>query len=211
MTGQRDLRPAGQRRVEALTEACGRSAGLDADGQGGDGAAGSGGGAALTIALSDLEERTGAGEVVGSTATGVLLSPEVLRRVACDAALVPHVLGTAREAWTSGGWCAGSPGRNGGGCGGGTAAAPARVLQPASWTRAHHVLHWADGGPSDLDNAALFCQGHHTSCTSKGCGRRCARPRTSWAGPCSGTWTRAPTAGSSMVGDDDGPSTTRHH
>ena len=40
---------------------------------------------------------TGAGEVLGSTATGVLLSPEVLRKVACDAALVPHVLGTAGE------------------------------------------------------------------------------------------------------------------
>ena len=33
---------------------------------------------------------------------------------------------------------------------------------PAAGTRAHHVLHWADGGPSDLDNAALLCQRHHT-------------------------------------------------
>jgi hypothetical protein len=24
------------------------------------------------------------------------------------------------------------------------------------------VLHWADGGPSDVDNAALLCQRHHT-------------------------------------------------
>ena len=24
------------------------------------------------------------------------------------------------------------------------------------------MLHWADGGASDLDNAALFCQRHHT-------------------------------------------------
>ena len=45
-TGERDLRPAGQRRVEALTEVCRRSSGLDADGKGGDGAAGRARGAA---------------------------------------------------------------------------------------------------------------------------------------------------------------------
>ncbi|MGL5862775.1 MAG: HNH endonuclease signature motif containing protein, partial [Phycicoccus sp.] len=33
---------------------------------------------------------------------------------------------------------------------------------PASWCRAHHVRHWADGGPSDLGNAALLCGNHHT-------------------------------------------------
>ena len=33
---------------------------------------------------------------------------------------------------------------------------------PASWCRAHHVLHWVDGGPSDIGNAALLCQRHHT-------------------------------------------------
>jgi hypothetical protein len=27
----------------------------------------------------------------------------------------------------------------------------------------HHVLHWADGGASDVDNAALVCQRHHTT------------------------------------------------
>jgi hypothetical protein len=33
---------------------------------------------------------------------------------------------------------------------------------PAGWAKAHHVIHWADGGPSDLANAALLCQRHHT-------------------------------------------------
>ena len=162
-TGQRDLRPAGQRRVEALAEVCRRCSALDADGQGGDGAAGSAAALHVTIALSDLQEMTGAGEVVGSTATGVLLSPEVLRRVACDAALIPHVLGTAGEDLDLGRvvrlftraqrrrlWrrdrCCTFPG----------------CSKPASWTRAHHVLHWADGGRSDVDNAALLCQDHHT-------------------------------------------------
>ena len=163
VTGERDLRPAGQRRVEALAEVCRRSSALDADGAGADGAAGSAAALHVTISLSDLQELTGAGEVLGSTATGVLLSPQVLRRVACDAALVPHVLGTAgedvdlgrvvrlftraqrRRLWRRDRCCT-FPGCH----------------RPAVWAKAHHVLHWADGGLSDIDNAALLCQRHHT-------------------------------------------------
>ena len=26
---------------------------------------------------------------------------------------------------------------------------------------AHHVVHWADGGPTDIDNLALLCVRHH--------------------------------------------------
>ena len=26
---------------------------------------------------------------------------------------------------------------------------------------AHHVKHWADGGPTDLDNLVLLCHQHH--------------------------------------------------
>jgi hypothetical protein len=33
---------------------------------------------------------------------------------------------------------------------------------PPHWTDAHHLVHWVDGGPSDLGNAALLCQRHHT-------------------------------------------------
>lgn len=163
-TGERDLRPAGQRRVEALAEVCRRSASHDADDTGGaDGPAGSSAAVHVTMRLSDLEACTGAGEVLGSTATGALISPETLRRIACDAALIPHVLGSAgedldlgrvvrlfnraqrRRLWRRDQGCT-YPG----------------CTAPAAWTRAHHVLHWADGGPSDIDNAALLCQHHHT-------------------------------------------------
>ena len=27
---------------------------------------------------------------------------------------------------------------------------------------AHHIKHWADGGPTRLDNLALLCRAHHT-------------------------------------------------
>ncbi len=31
----------------------------------------------------------------------------------------------------------------------------------ASWTAAHHVVHWAHGGATDLDNLVLLCSHHH--------------------------------------------------
>ena len=33
---------------------------------------------------------------------------------------------------------------------------------PAHHCDAHHLVHWADGGPTDLTNAALLCGHHHT-------------------------------------------------
>jgi len=33
--------------------------------------------------------------------------------------------------------------------------------RPAEWCIAHHVVHWADGGPTDLDNLVLLCGHHH--------------------------------------------------
>ena len=29
--------------------------------------------------------------------------------------------------------------------------------------KAHHLVSWADGGPTDLDNLILLCQWHHTA------------------------------------------------
>jgi hypothetical protein len=33
--------------------------------------------------------------------------------------------------------------------------------RPPSWCEAHHIVHWADGGPTALDNLALLCGEHH--------------------------------------------------
>ena len=30
-----------------------------------------------------------------------------------------------------------------------------------SWLKAHHLIHWADGGSTDLDNLVLLCHAHH--------------------------------------------------
>jgi hypothetical protein len=33
--------------------------------------------------------------------------------------------------------------------------------RPPSWCDAHHVVHWADGGDTALDNLVLLCRPHH--------------------------------------------------
>jgi hypothetical protein len=33
--------------------------------------------------------------------------------------------------------------------------------RPASWTSAHHVVHWIHGGATDLPNLVLLCYRHH--------------------------------------------------
>ncbi|MCA0146182.1 HNH endonuclease [Blastococcus sp. LR1] len=33
---------------------------------------------------------------------------------------------------------------------------------PAHWCEAHHLIHWAHGGDTDLHNLALLCERHHT-------------------------------------------------
>jgi hypothetical protein len=33
--------------------------------------------------------------------------------------------------------------------------------RPPPWCEGHHLLHWLDGGPTDLTNLALLCRAHH--------------------------------------------------
>ena len=107
--------------------------------------------------------RTRAGTICGGTATGTLVAPETVRRLACDADLIPAVLGTRGEvldlgrrkrlftsAQTRALWL------RDGGC-----TFPGCSI-PAQWADAHHLWHWADGGPTDLSWAALLCGRHHT-------------------------------------------------
>ncbi len=105
----------------------------------------------------------GSGVVVGSWAQGAILSAESVRQLACCADLIPHVLGSRGELLDLGRTV--------------RLYTPAqrRALTrrdrhctypgchaPADWTRIHHVIHWLDGGATDLTNAALLCQHHHT-------------------------------------------------
>ena len=33
--------------------------------------------------------------------------------------------------------------------------------RPLTWCEAHHLIHWLDGGPTDLANLVLLCRAHH--------------------------------------------------
>ena len=163
-TGELDLRPAGQRRAEALAQLCEQVIGADGDTHRRDGVAGSPLALFLTMSLHDLTHATGAGTVQASRAHGTLLSPGQVRRLSCDCALIPTVLGTdsevldmgrvvrlytkaqRRRIWLRDRGCT-YPG----------------CTAPATWTRVHHIHHWLDGGTTNHTNAALLCQRHHTT------------------------------------------------
>jgi len=87
---------------------------------------------------------------------------ETARRVACDASVTRVVVGAGGEPLSVGRASRVIPAamrralvvRDGGcrfpGCD-----------RPSEWTDAHHVVHWADGGETKLDNLVLLCRVHH--------------------------------------------------
>ena len=116
---------------------------------------------------SSIGTATGrAGTVTGSgrcgTSDGVALSAAVVRRLACDAGVIPTVMGADSQVLDQGRRTRTvSPAqrraliaRDGGcvfpGCD-----------RPASWCDAHHIIHWLDHGRTDLDNLVLLCSAHH--------------------------------------------------
>ena len=114
----------------------------------------------LTMGLEVLEGRCAG---AGVSPTGEVVTAETVRRLACDAQVVPVVFGgrgevldqgeairlfnraQIRHLWMRDKHCT-FPG----------------CRKPAAWTDAHHLLHWAHGGPSDVWNAALLCRAHHS-------------------------------------------------
>ena len=157
--GERDPRTIDQRRGDALVQVCRRAMTTPTT------LTPSGTKATLmvTIGLDDLRNRTRPGVLVGGVDGGRLLGPETVRRLACDGILIPAILdtdgqllrlGRGRRAFTSaqirGLWLRDRqctfPG----------------CTAPATWCDAHHVLHWLDGGPTDVTNGTLLCERHHT-------------------------------------------------
>lgn len=112
----------------------------------------------VTTDLNDLERRKGHGLVDGHLS----LTSERIRRLACDARVVPAVLGGRGEILDVGRASRTVP----------RAIRRALILRDAGctfpscdrkakWCQAHHLRHWADGGPTALDNLALVCAHHH--------------------------------------------------
>jgi predicted restriction endonuclease len=37
-----------------------------------------------------------------------------------------------------------------------------------SWIDGHHIIHWSDGGPTELDNLVSLCRPHHRAVHEQG-------------------------------------------
>ena len=99
---------------------------------------------------------------VGTLDTGERLSPEQVRRLACDAQLIPAVLGGDGQVLDLGrtrrlitGALRRALELRDGGC-----AFPG-CDRPPRWCHGHHVRAWSDGGSTTLDNSVLLCGYHH--------------------------------------------------
>jgi hypothetical protein len=150
----RDPRDHGARFLDALVDACRRlqTAGVLPESHGASPRMN------LVMGLDDLRHATG----FATTDTGEDLSCETARRLACDAEVLPVVLGKDSAVLDVG--------------------RMTRLVTAAIWyalvvrdrhcrfpgcTRppvmchAHHLIHWIDGGATSLDNLVLLCGHHH--------------------------------------------------
>lgn len=98
----------------------------------------------------------------GRTTDGAIIDPVTLQRIACDSTVSPmllssraHVIyyGMSQRTVTD---------------------TQFKILvkrdrhcrwpgcdRTPDWCEAHHLRHWTNGGPTDIDNLALFCSRHH--------------------------------------------------
>ena len=116
----------------------------------------------LTMSLADLRAQIGHAQLGGIAGLGSLTARQV-RRIACDAKVLPMVLdGDSQPLDVGRAKRTAPPGIRkalvwrDGGC------AFPTCTRPSEWTDAHHVQHWADGGPTTVANMVLLCRRHHT-------------------------------------------------
>lgn len=178
---ERDERTPGQRRVDALVELC-RVQAADVSQRGSDTGSRAGGAAnaqvIVTMRLEDLVRQLGS----GVDDHGNPLTPGQVRRLACGARIIPAVLGSSSAPLDLGRAV--------------RTATPAQVTalrlrdggctfdgcdRPASWCEAHHLRHWLDYGPTDLENLALLCSRHHTIVHQQGYSGTLTAGRVTWA------------------------------
>jgi hypothetical protein len=152
--GGLDSRTAPQRRADALTEICRRVLGTDQ--------LSTAGGEPITLVVTAGFDALTRQLGVGMLDTGVQLSPETVRRLACDATVLPAILGGQSQVLDLGrqrrlftGAVRRALNLRDQGC-----AFPG-CDRPPSWCQGHHIVSWLDKGNTDLDNGVLLCGHHH--------------------------------------------------
>jgi hypothetical protein len=149
-----DPRTASQRNADALVEVCGPArAAHDCPTTGGEPPH-----ASVTIDWEAL--RTGLG--AATLDYGTPLSASAVRRWACDAKIIPVVLGGGSEPLDVGRAMRTVP----------LSLRRALVVRdrgcafpgcdrPPGLCQAHHCRHWVDGGETGVENCVLLCEAHH--------------------------------------------------
>ncbi len=150
----RDPRDHGTRMLDALIEACHRLQGLEVLPE----CHGATPRVTVTVSYEDLRRESG----YGTTETGEDLCAATLRRICCDADIIPAVLGTHSEVLDVGRQMRLA------------AAAIWKALvardkhcrfpnctRPPMMCHAHHIQHWIDHGETSLINLLLLCGHHH--------------------------------------------------
>lgn len=158
----RDERTPGKRRVDALLELVAAGARMAT----GDGAqVGSAATLLVTLGLEALTEGVGG----ATTPAGDVLDAGAARRLACDADLIPIVLGGPSEPLDVGrrdrlvtkGMRAAVLARDRGctfpGCD-----------RPPGFCEVHHLIPWWAGGRTSLANSAMLCRRHHQTVHRQG-------------------------------------------
>ncbi|MFC5261489.1 DUF222 domain-containing protein [Kribbella qitaiheensis] len=174
VTGELDPRSRDKRQADALTTLVTLAAGANDADSGHRSLA-----VTVTIDYADLKTRLtaeGAGGILvtdvedvgaGSTGDGFgelvygdNLSAGAVRRLACDAGIIPIVLGSRSEPLDVGSEqrfvtrpIRRALNRRDKGC--------VVCGAPPIQCEAHHLIHWADGGPTALTNMVLLCKAHH--------------------------------------------------
>lgn len=150
--GSADIRSVGERHGDAFAEILQRAVALAPT------EAGEPVHLNVSMRLNDLREQVGTGLLDG----GVALTAAQGRRLACDAAVIPVVLGAGSEPLDIGRKSRIIPATirralllRDRGC------AFPECDRRASQCEGHHLRHWAEGGATALDNLALLCRNHH--------------------------------------------------
>lgn len=145
--------PIAQRRADALVRVA----------QGNTGSAGGNGGDRFTVHVHTERETLGAEASDGQANIegGGNVAAETTRRISCDAGVVQWLEGARGEPLSIGRKSRSIP------------PAIRRALQRRDsgcrfpgcthdrFVDAHHVVHWADGGETSMDNLVLLCRRHH--------------------------------------------------
>jgi hypothetical protein len=137
----------------------------------------------LTVTVSADALRTGA-DAEAAVLGGVgPIHPETARRIACDAVKTVVTVATPADRAASISMVASTPvvplsvGRA-------TRTIPTHIRtalclrdqgcrfpgcdRPPAWTDGHHIIHWADGGPTELENLISLCRPHHRAVHEQG-------------------------------------------